>query len=954
MQKIKSQLLFLLLPLIVLSQTQIESGSVSGIWSSENSPYHVNGDIDIPLGATLTIEPGTAVYFTGEYQFDVYGQLIAEGTETDSIFFHSDSMGYTPSWPYFAGFWYGITFHATDSTGQAMSSLDYCKVSYAYERWLDEASIDFNRRFGGGLIMYKSSVDLSNTVIEDCTWNGLVAIYSGGSYDGVTLTNAGAIELIYSDITMNSMHVSQGTGMVFENSQAEITNSVLSGNVNSYGSQAIIFAEDSDLNIQNCEIIDNDGNGIRIDASTLNIENTLIQENNGGLVSVESIVTMSNCEVIENSGIGLFFNSATDWQTTYTSDIQNTLVAKNNGGGFKFYTNNNANITNCTIVDNHNPTSRGGIINGSVDTNIKNSIIYNNGANLDFQAGGLYTYSIVQGNYVGQDEPNTNLHNYDPVFRDASNGDYRLQSVDCGSFFESPGIDAGDPAISDYVLDCATAGLGAESSDMGAYGGAANRWDDTVLPACHFTGDVSGIWDCETIYLEDDVVIPLGDTLQIMESVDRVHILGPYEIKVEGVLIAIGPESDHVNAHGDYIKFQGSDWHGIIFNNLNDTDPGASIIENCRFDYADKLEAAYPKGGAILIYNSDEVTVRHSFFYSNRAVLGGAMYVENASPTIEDCKFEINGRILSTDLEIITTAGGALYLKNASPNMRKLQFVKNGANDGGAIFLDHSSPTMTNILVVKNEALGFAGGIFVDGSSPRIVNMTAADNFAANGGGTFSLMRTTSQPEVMNSIMWGNSKPEIYINDGTPIVTYSIIDSADTESYYGLGCLDADPLFQETYGNVYRLPSTACGVAVSSIAIDAGHPDSLDAVVACDEGLGTQHADMGYYGGMYSPEIILGIDGSADLAPTRYQLSQNYPNPFNPSTRINFALPQSGQVDLVIFNALGQEVMSLVDQQLDAGNHTVQFQASHLNSGVYFYRITADNYSANRKMILLK
>jgi len=954
MQIMKLSLLLFMLPLMILSQTQIDAGSVSGTWSAENSPYQVNGDIDIPAGSTLTIEPGTDVHFTGEYQFDVYGQLIAEGTEVDSIFFHSDSMGYTSSFPYRAGFWYGITFHSTDSNGQAQSALDYCKVSYAYERWLDEASSEMNRRFGGGLIMYESSVLISNTLVEECAGNGIVTIYSEGGYDGVSMVDAGSFEMLYSDINLNNIDISQAAGLKLESSQAELTNSIFRNNGNSYTNQGTIFAELSDLIVRDCEIIDNNANGILVDASTLTIEGTLIRGNNNGLISIESIVSVSNCEIIENGGIGLFFSSDTDWQTTYTSDIQNTLVAKNNGGGLKFYTNNNAYITNCTIADNYNATSRGGIINGSVDSHIHNSIIYNNGANLDYQAGGLYTYSIVQGNYVGQDEPNSNLRNYDPVFRDAANGDYHLQSTGCGSFFDSPGIDAGDPTIADYVQDCATAGLGTELSDMGAYGGEANRWDDTVLPECYYAGEVSGVWDCEAIYLEGDVVIPFGDTLRIMESVDRVLIHGPYEIKVEGVLIAVGPESDHVNAHSDYIKFQGSDWHGIVFNNLNDTNPGTSIIQNCRFDYADKMEASYPNGGAIVIYNSDDVIVNHSFFYSNRAVLGGAMYIENADPVIEDCKFEINGRTLAANPEIVTLAGGAMYLKNANPRLRKLQFVGNTANDGGAVFLDNSSPIMQNILVVKNEAQGFAGGIFVDNASPRIINMTSADNIAANGGGTFSMMHTNSQPEVINSIMYGNSKPEIYINDGQMSVSYSILDSGSTESYFEETCLDDDPLLQETIGNIYRLPSTGCGLSLTSIAVDAGHPDSLDAVLDCDEGLGTQRADMGYYGGMYSPEVVLSVDTPAGTLPLEYDLSQNYPNPFNPSTQINFALPQPGQVELVIFNALGQQVMTLVNQQLDAGNHSVEFDASALNSGIYFYLISADSYASSRKMILLK
>ena len=92
------------------------------------------------------------------------------------------------------------------------------------------------------------------------------------------------------------------------------------------------------------------------------------------------------------------------------------------------------------------------------------------------QAGGLYTYSIIQGNYVGSDTATTNLQNVDPLFRDAANGDYHLQSVDCESLESSPGIDAGDPSMGDYVLDCATAGLGTKLTDIGAYGGEGNRW----------------------------------------------------------------------------------------------------------------------------------------------------------------------------------------------------------------------------------------------------------------------------------------------------------------------------------------------------------------------------------------------------------------------------------------------------------------------------------------------
>ena len=88
--------------------------------------------------------------------------------------------------------------------------------------------------------------------------------------------------------------------------------------------------------------------------------------------------------------------------------------------------------------------------------------------------------------------------------------------------------------------------------------------------------------------------------------------------------------------------------------------------------------------------------------------------------------------------------------------------------------------------------------------------------------------------------------------------------------------------------------------------------------------------------------------------PTEYSLSQNYPNPFNPSTQIKFALPEQTRVNLTVFNVLGQKVVTLVDQDMDAGEHTVTFDADQYGSGVYFYRLATDNFRETKKMVLLK
>jgi len=100
------------------------------------------------------------------------------------------------------------------------------------------------------------------------------------------------------------------------------------------------------------------------------------------------------------------------------------------------------------------------------------------------------------------------------------------------------------------------------------------------------------------------------------------------------------------------------------------------------------------------------------------------------------------------------------------------------------------------------------------------------------------------------------------------------------------------------------------------------------------------------------------ITGDKQL-PVSYRLAQNYPNPFNPSTQIEFSLPEAGRVKLDIFNILGRKVRQLINQRLSAGVHRVTFDGRSesnqpLASGIYLYRLTTDDYTESKKMILLK
>lgn len=88
--------------------------------------------------------------------------------------------------------------------------------------------------------------------------------------------------------------------------------------------------------------------------------------------------------------------------------------------------------------------------------------------------------------------------------------------------------------------------------------------------------------------------------------------------------------------------------------------------------------------------------------------------------------------------------------------------------------------------------------------------------------------------------------------------------------------------------------------------------------------------------------------------PRTFALEQNYPNPFNPGTTIRFEVPRAGHVRLVVFNALGQEVQTLIDDELLPNVYTVDFDGSRLSSGLYFYKLVADNFVTTKKMLLLK
>jgi photosystem II stability/assembly factor-like uncharacterized protein len=149
---------------------------------------------------------------------------------------------------------------------------------------------------------------------------------------------------------------------------------------------------------------------------------------------------------------------------------------------------------------------------------------------------------------------------------------------------------------------------------------------------------------------------------------------------------------------------------------------------------------------------------------------------------------------------------------------------------------------------------------------------------------------------------------------------------------------------------VYR--STNFGTNWANVFNGSGTLEDIDLAINGSCPIGWVVSSTGNVAKMTSTTV--GITPINNEIPKGFVLSQNYPNPFNPSTNISFALPKSGFVTLKVYDMVGKEVATLVNESKTAGNYIIGFNASNLPSGVYFYKIESSNFVDTKKMLLIK
>lgn len=259
-------------------------------------------------------------------------------------------------------------------------------------------------------------------------------------------------------------------------------------------------------------------------------------------------------------------------------------------------------------------------------------------------------------------------------------------------------------------------------------------------------------------------------------------------------------------------------------------------------------------------------------------------------------------------------------------------------------------------------------GIHALSSSLSLTNCVIADYAGA------AIWGTHTDFQIVNNVLADNSQDAVFLHDSsTAIIKNNIIvnntgfgingvESAlatidyndfwgNTENYFelfpaGEHDISNDPLFVDAGSGDFHLQS-------GSPCVDAGDPDSQ-----FNDPDGSRN-DMGAFGGPFAPNIITGIGNDDLFIPDQVALFQNYPNPFNAQTSMRFELPNDEWINLSVYNIIGQRVRTLLDEQKKAGQYTVSWDGTDENghsmgNGIYFYRISANDFKYTKKALLLK
>jgi len=463
-------------------------------------------------------------------------------------------------------------------------------------------------------------------------------------------------------------------------------------------------------------------------------------------------------------------------------------------------------------------------------------------------------------------------------------------------------------------------------------------------------------------------------TLRVPDDYSTIQEAINVSVDGDTVLVASGTYYENINFRGKNILLTSY----YIFNEdvsyisntvINGSQPAHPDTASCVLIVSGEDSSAILQGFTLTGGTGTKWIDEHG---AGTYVEGGGILIAYSTPTIKN-NLIINNEAIRTGSGVTSAGGGGIRAGDERPTIINNIITSNSGMYGGGIVLNYTGAYVKNNIVYNNkvfQAVAGAptfggGGIWINSNfafnKPNFLenntivgNSSSGAGSGAAGQGGGILIWVTSVP-VKNNIVWGNTQITgnqiALVGGGLANVSYSLVEGGFT----GTGNIDEDPFFE----------AAGFYLSDSSICIDAGNPDSVYNDPEGDPGMaewpakGTIRNDMGAYGGQLSKElgefVISSVgDEESNNFPNDFRLEQNFPNPFNPATNIDYELGESQLVTLKVFDAVGEEVITLVNEKQNSGRHEIIFSGNGLASGIYFYQLITKDYLTTKKMVLLK
>lgn len=876
---------------ILFSQTVIPPGDVSGSWTLAGSPYNIEGEIKIPEGSLLTVEPGVDIIFQGHYKFIVEGKLLALGELNDTITFTvNDTIGFhdkeTPN-----GGWFGLRINRHNQSDT--TCLQYCKFEYG--KAVGEEPHD---KYGGAIHTDASSYFTNRSTISNCLFQNNLSYYSGS-----------AICFRSSSYLVNNckFYNNFGGGTA---SLLGAGNIILSNNLIQNNSGAGISGDSYYATIVNNVITDNNGPGLCFGDcfGSLVVNNTICNNhtNDDGVGGIYVVWNSTNPLLFYNNII--YGNSSSEGsQISMKYSVDNFFYNNNIEGGFENIEGNNCiaeyenNIDTDpffenTMLNDYNLHENSPCINAGIpDTSGLFLPIFDIKGNQR-----IYDNSVIDmGAYEFQGEPNPypeigiispsiefgiitqNEKSMEHAFRICNYGHAPLE-VDITAPLEFTIKPEGDsffvqelpsliiPPKSDttiYVIFLPTDILIHVDSIIIL----SNDLDNPVRTVT-LSGEGTNLQVLEgnisndsticanRILINNNVVIEPDAKLTICNG-SSLEFLNNYSFTIYGILNAIGETGDSiafktckdVNFVGDSIIEK---WGGFFFE--NDSPMDSSILSHCIIENAYKHNE-----GAISITNCSKLSIKNCEIKNNEGA--GIFCYNNSSPLILKNKILNNGyagvhcesnsnAIISGN--VISYSSPGINVNESSPYIISNTVSFNSY--AGVNFHYNSNSIVANNLIIGNTCTSYTGGLsfFHSGSNIEINNNTIAEN-TPNGLNFFE-----SSPVLQNNIIYNNYKqarilsnpcnPDFYFCNMEGGLDSLVLGNNTTYNGNYFNNIDAEPLFLNEGMNSFMLTS-------NSPCIDMGNPDTTGTFLSTTDIAGNprifnDRIDIGAYEfGIYPP-----------------------------------------------------------------------------------------------------